>query len=116
MKRIPISAAKEIAHKYGYDQVIIIGRAVGEGEHVTTYGRDKAHCAAAAKIGDFLKHRVMGWVLEQKVPRIIIEAFGGRKDIVLHGEHPPRGAVGAEKTVGTWVFDALKELKAKEAA
>lgn len=67
MKRIPISAAKLIADKYDYDQVIIYARNIGEdgGEHMTTYGRTKEHCGAAAKIGDFLKYKVMGWVKTQ---------------------------------------------------
>ncbi len=36
MKRIPIREAEGIANKYGYSQVIIIARAIGEdgGEHV----------------------------------------------------------------------------------
>jgi hypothetical protein len=52
---IPIKAAKQIADDYGYDQVVVIARCVGNDgkEHVTTYGRNKAHCRAAAKIGDF---------------------------------------------------------------
>ena len=63
MKRIPVSAARLIAEKYGYSQVIIIARAVGErgGEHCTTYGVDKANCDVAARIGDFLKYKVMNW-------------------------------------------------------
>lgn len=61
MKRIPISAAREIAEKYGYHQVIIVARAVGEGEHCTTYGVDKANCDVAARCGDFLKYEIMGW-------------------------------------------------------
>lgn len=63
MQPIPIAAAKDIAHKYGYDQVVIIARRVGEngGEHVTTYGKDKANCDVAARIGNFLKYNVMGW-------------------------------------------------------
>lgn len=61
MKSIPIAAAQEIAGKYGYDQIVVIGRAVGEGEHVTTYGKDKENCDAAAQIGDFLKFKIMGW-------------------------------------------------------
>lgn len=65
MKRIPISAAKHIAEDYGYDQVVIYGRKVGDdpdphGEHLTTYGVDKVHCAVAAKISKHLQ-RVMGW-------------------------------------------------------
>lgn len=66
MKPIPISAAKQIAEKYGYDQVIVIARAVGEGEHCTTYGKDKANCDVAAQCGDFLKFKVMGWAAERK--------------------------------------------------
>ena len=48
---IPISAAKAIAEKFGYHQVVIIARAVGPDgrEHCTTYGIDKANCDAAAR-------------------------------------------------------------------
>ena len=66
MKKIPITAAKEIAEKYGYDQVIVLGRRVGEnpsphGEHMTTYGVNKAHCGVAARVGSFLQREIMGW-------------------------------------------------------
>ena len=61
MKPIPIKAARHIAEEYGYDQVIVIARKVGEGEHCTTYGVDKANCDVAAMCGDFLKAKVMGW-------------------------------------------------------
>lgn len=64
MKPIPISAAEKIAKDYGYDQVIIIARAVNVGEHCTTYGIDKQNCDIAARIGDFLKFKVMGWEKE----------------------------------------------------
>lgn len=65
MKRIPITAAERIAKEYGYDQVVIIARKVGEdpepnGEHVTTYGINKEHCASAALQGKALK-KFMGW-------------------------------------------------------
>lgn len=55
MKRIPITAAKEIAEKYGYDQVMIYARKVGKdpnphGEHMTTYGVDKKHCGVIGNI------------------------------------------------------------------
>jgi len=59
---IPISAAGDIAKRYGYDQVIIVARAIDKGEHVTTYGKDRANCEVAAKIGDFFKFKLMGWV------------------------------------------------------
>jgi hypothetical protein len=61
---IPISAAKEIADKYGFDQIIIIGRKVDVCEHVTTYGTTATHCAVAAMAGDFLKYDVMKWPRE----------------------------------------------------
>lgn len=69
MKPISISAAKDIAEKYGYDQIIIYARKVGEspdphGEHLTTYGIDKTHCTVAARIGDYLKREIFGWVNE----------------------------------------------------
>lgn len=63
-RNVPISAAKRIAEDYGYDQIVIIARRVGEEdglEAVTTYGRNREHCDVAAKMGKFLKHRVMGW-------------------------------------------------------
>lgn len=67
MKPIPVSAAERIAKDFGYDQVIVIARKVfttehkPHGEHCTTYGVNKAHCDAAARIGDFLKYKIMGW-------------------------------------------------------
>lgn len=66
MKPIPITAAKRIAKDYGYDQVVVYARKVGDdpdphGEHVTTYGVSKAHCTVAARMGDHLKYNVFGW-------------------------------------------------------
>ena len=68
MKGIPIKSVKEIADKFDYDQVIIIARKVGVngGEHVTTYGKNKTHCKIAAKCGDFLKYKIMAWVMDEK--------------------------------------------------
>ena len=62
-KPIPISAGKEIAKRYGYDQVIIIARKTGGNglEHCTTYGINEIHCEIAARTGDFLKHEIMKW-------------------------------------------------------
>ena len=58
--RIPITAGEALAHKHGYDQVIIYARRVGTPglEWVTTYGKTKEHCAAAARIGDALRGHV----------------------------------------------------------
>lgn len=65
VKRIPITAAKWIAEEYGYDQVVIFARKVGDapephGEHMTTYGVNRTHCGIAARIGEALQ-RFMGW-------------------------------------------------------
>lgn len=75
MKPIPVSAAKVIAETYGYDQVIVIARKVGDdpdphGEHVTTYGATADHCGVAARVGNFIKHKIMGW------PEHTVEAPG----------------------------------------
>lgn len=75
MKRIPISAARGIAHKYGYDQVMIYARKVDQpagigetakqeikgGEHMTTFGVNKVHCDAMARIGKYLQEKILGW-------------------------------------------------------
>jgi hypothetical protein len=68
MEPIPIKEAQRIAELYGYDQVMIYARKVGDDgrEHMTTYGVNKAHCSAAAKIGNFLKFKIMGWTQETK--------------------------------------------------
>lgn len=61
MKRIPIKAARQIADAYGYDQVMVYARKVGEGEHMTTYGVNKEHCSAIARVASFLQREIMGW-------------------------------------------------------
>ena len=60
MKRIPIAAAKRIAKDYGYDQVIIVARKVGEegGQWHTTYGRTKEHCRVASAIMRWLEKQM----------------------------------------------------------
>ena len=65
MHKIPIAAARRIAEDYGYDQVVIYARRVGEkpapcGEHITTYGVTIAHCAVASRISKALQ-KFMGW-------------------------------------------------------
>lgn len=62
---IPIGVAKMIAEVYGYDQVIIYARKVGEnpdphGEHITTYGVTKEHCEVAGRMSNVLQE-FMGW-------------------------------------------------------
>lgn len=62
MAEIPISTAKAVAEKYGYEQVMIYARNCTTGaEHMTTYGVTKAHCNAMAKIAKFLQTKIMHW-------------------------------------------------------
>jgi hypothetical protein len=68
MKPVPIAAAKDIAHRFGYDQVVVFARRVGEppephGEHLTTYGINKEHCDVAALMAEKLA-TFMGWKAE----------------------------------------------------
>lgn len=72
MRPIPVSAAKRIAQEYGYDQVVVIARRVGEapdphGEHVTTYGVSEEHCRSAAMQGNALK-KFTGWTCRHEFP------------------------------------------------
>jgi hypothetical protein len=65
VKRIPIQAARDIAERYGYDQIVIYARKVGadpelHGEHMTTYGVNKEHCKIAGDLGTKLQ-LMMGW-------------------------------------------------------
>ena len=60
---LPIKEAKAIAQAYGWDQVVIVARKVGDSgyEHVVTYGKGSAHCEAAARVGMAVKHHLMRW-------------------------------------------------------
>jgi hypothetical protein len=68
MKPITVSAARDLAEHFGYDQVVIIARKVGVpgGENVVTFGVDEVHRDVAARMGDFLKYRIMGWEEEER--------------------------------------------------
>lgn len=61
--RLPIKAARDISSDYGWDQVIVVARKVGDDgyEHVVTYGKDAAHCEAASRAGNAIKHHLMKW-------------------------------------------------------
>jgi len=73
-RAIPVRAAREIANTYHYDQIFIIGRRVDDPisrglEHVTTYGRNRKHCDIARRVGNQIKHKLMGWPeYEGRVP------------------------------------------------
>jgi hypothetical protein len=75
MQPIPISSAQEVADRYGYDQVVIIGRRVGSepdpcGEHVTTFGAEPTHSHVAAAAGRSLQ-RFMRWPLDPEADPVV---------------------------------------------
>ena len=58
-KRIPISALKELAKKYGLTHVIMLAHD-GDIDHVVTYGKTTEQCSQAADFGNKLK-TALGW-------------------------------------------------------
>lgn len=82
MKPIPVSAAKRIAADFGYNQVVVFGRRVGQvpephGEHLTTYGANPEHCAIAARMGEVLsKFGQERWAMsEPKMPEAFVRCL-----------------------------------------
>ena len=60
-KRIPISDAKAIGEKYGYNQVIVAAWDKNTGTtSVCTWGKDLKDCDEAAQGGNFVK-KALGW-------------------------------------------------------
>jgi hypothetical protein len=56
MKRLPIQAAKDVATKYGQDQVILVTWDAKEGlTHTVSYGKTQADCAQAAVGANILR-------------------------------------------------------------
>lgn len=111
---IPVSAAQEIAHRYGYDQVIVLGRRVGEepaphGEHVTTYGRSPEHCAVAARTGTFLKFRIMGWPEEEARPVIPVAPQTARIRVLAEHLAAGNGSPKLAQELCDWA-DSVAEL------
>jgi len=60
-KNVPISTARDIAERFGKDQVIIVTWDKTHGRtHVTTYGKTVEESDQAAKGGNLVK-RALGW-------------------------------------------------------
>ena len=60
--RIPIKAAKEIAKKYRYDQVIILAMNIAENiQSVTTFGKSVVDADQACRGGNYIKRKILGW-------------------------------------------------------
>lgn len=60
--RIPIKTAKDIAKKYGYDQVIIWAQNNAENiQHVTTFGKSVVDADQACQGGNYIKRKFLGW-------------------------------------------------------
>ena len=59
-------AARLVARLFGYDQVLIVGRRVGNdpdphGEHVTSFGTTNANKFAAAALSYSAQEKLLGW-------------------------------------------------------
>lgn len=114
MKPIPVHAASRIAHSYGYDQVVIIARRVGEepepfGEHVTTYGVNKTHCDVAARMGDHFKYNVMGWERDATVEHEKKGDFNRNPD-----EPADAGTTGKRLPIAIWDKDVAAAWHASD--
>lgn len=61
-KRVPVAAAKRVAHEQDLDQVIIVGFRKSDGHtHVVTYGKTLVDCDQAAFGGNRIKREVLRW-------------------------------------------------------
>lgn len=63
MSEISSIDLQEFADKYDLDQLIIVGRKVGDNgkEICTSFGRTKDNSEVANDIANFMKYKVMGW-------------------------------------------------------
>lgn len=124
---IPVDAAKDIAQRYGYDQVMIIARKVGPDgrEHVTTYGDGKEHCAVAAHVGQFVRSQIMGWpcqpheraasmLLRERERQISVEGWTPEHDdIHTDGEMARAAAEYAKVGASRWEADSARRDKSE---
>lgn len=67
--KIPVRAAKTVAHQYGLKQCLLIGWD-GELAHVVTYGRTKEDCEAAAKAQDFWTGKIRELAFSDELSRL----------------------------------------------
>ncbi len=85
MQRIPISALRDIAVKYGWDQLVLVARKVGPGgeEQVVTYGEGREHSDVAARAGMAIRTHLLRWPSLLSSPHLKI--WGLSRD-----SNPPR--------------------------
>lgn len=69
---IPTPAAELLARRYGYDQIVIVGRRVGlqGGESCTVWGDGPKNAALAAMMGQFLRTVIMQWAASRWIHRL----------------------------------------------
>lgn len=60
-KELPVKLAKEIAEKYGYDIIALVGWNQIGNQHVTTFGQTLTLCDWAAKLGNKIKSDILKW-------------------------------------------------------
>ena len=109
-KRIPVSQAERLGRKYGYDQIVILGRRAGDdgGWAKATWGTDREHCRVAALIGDAFQ------LLEEgKVRLQPIEPLPGEVDDDRRPVHRPQGQAPAPEQTPRGQTPATQEDLAK---
>ena len=70
MKRVPIKIAKEIAEKYGYNQVIIMAQNQLPNEFkgwITTYNKEKRKCSFLGKVAKILAYNFRTYYGNKKI-------------------------------------------------
>lgn len=111
IRAVPIEAAARIGKDYGYDNVVIFARRAdppGSGEHVTTWGRDKAHCAVAALVGDHLK-RAARWT-ERDPVAVGREIYAAARESGPDTQTTVAHSGPALTLHGTWDFAELRRI------
>lgn len=97
-EKIPIMAARRIAEEYGYDQVLIMARKVdskpgaADGEEwMTTYGVDRDHCDAVARIRYWLEGQMKIWAdpARRRVAQRAPELLRSLKELVFRANVSP---------------------------
>jgi len=69
MKKLPVTAAKNLAEAYSLKQVILMAWD-GELTRVVTWGQTQDDCAMAAEGGNYLKEK-MGWPTFDDQPALV---------------------------------------------
>lgn len=96
-ERLPIQDAKEIAHRRGLRQVILLAWD-GERSHVVTYGKSLEDCDQAAQGGEKMK-KLMGWPNWEASPSRVKKLKAALSDLLAYAEGMPSAYVDEEPAI-----------------